>query len=146
MTLSSVTLRPYQPADRDEVVALWYDTTVHDQAFLPAEFWQAHRDAVANEYLPASETWVATADDRIVGFISLIDDLVGALFVSGDYQSAGIGGRLIAQARTRRAKLDVDVYARNQRAQAFYARCGFVLVSEFEQEESGETVCRMTLQ
>ena len=136
-------IRPFTKEDTQAVMNLWYDTTVYDQDFIPRAFWDAVRPQVTEHYLPASDTWVA-CDEKgaILGFISLLEDLIGALFVRRDCQSRGIGQALIIHAAGYRSSLCVEVYEKNQRAIAFYCRCGFVETNRFTQEETGERVIR----
>ena len=90
-------IRPFTEGDTQAVMNLWYDTTVHDQDFIPRASWDAVRPRVAEHYLPASDTWVACDEEgAILGFISLLEDLIGALFVRRACQSRGTEQALIA--------------------------------------------------
>jgi GNAT superfamily N-acetyltransferase len=72
------------------------------------------------------ETWVAEADEGIVGFLTLTDDMLDQLYVAPAWQGRGIGDRLVAFAKTRRPEgLDLYTFQVNERARRFYERRGF---------------------
>jgi putative acetyltransferase len=53
--------------------------------FLSADFLDEERVSIPNVYLPKAETWVWETDGRVIGFISLLGNEVGALFVHPDF-------------------------------------------------------------
>jgi len=80
---------------------------------------------------------VAQRDGEIVGFIALAGGFIGALFVDPAHHRAGVGRALLEDARRRRATLEVEVYAKNSLARAFYARLGFVACGERASDDRG---------
>jgi ribosomal protein S18 acetylase RimI-like enzyme len=75
--------------------------------------------------MPAAAITVAERAGRVVGFVALLDDHVGGLFVDPAACRAGVGRALVADALVRTGRLTVEVYAANAAAQAFYTACGF---------------------
>lgn len=139
-------IRPFEQGDTNAVMDLWHDVAVHDQAFVPKAFWDEMKEVVRTQYLPASRTWVFVDEDGVVaGFVSLLGDLVGALFVRRESQSRGIGAMLVEKAAEAQRPLFVEVYEKNARARAFYRRCGFAEVARFVQNETGESIVRKRL-
>jgi len=86
------------------------------------------RENIPKVYLPVADTWVAAADGRITGFISLLGNEVGALFVDPDCHRGGIGRALIDKARSLHGDLEVEVFEQNALGRAFYESVGFRLV------------------
>jgi putative acetyltransferase len=76
--------------------------------------------------MPAADITVAEQGGVAIGFIALLDDLIGGLFVHPSAHRHGAGQALIANALTRKGRLEVEVYEANLGARAFYAACGFV--------------------
>jgi hypothetical protein len=90
-----IAVRPYTDADLDNVVALWYrswshafPTLVHPQPF---DQW---RSRLQNDYSKQSGTWVATIQDRVVGFVVVSDRAITQMFVEVEMQGSGVGTAL----------------------------------------------------
>ncbi|MCW3098798.1 MAG: Acetyltransferase [Chthonomonadaceae bacterium] len=123
-------IRPYQISDTESIIEVWHAAAVIAHDFVPDAFWQTERDALRNTYLDVAETCVYVTDDRVVGFLSLLGDEIGGLFILPAYQGQGIGTRLVQHARTIRGDLFLRVFKRNVRAIHFYESCGFVAAEE----------------
>ncbi|BBU03840.1 hypothetical protein WP9W18E04_11790 [Aeromonas veronii] len=76
-------------------------------------------------YLPASKSWVYEENGQLLGFISWYQGSVAALFISPGYQSHGLGRRLLEHLKAHYDRLELTVYAENERARSFYCRNGF---------------------
>ena len=92
---------------------------------------------IEQTYLPMAETWVACHQGKSIGFISLLDDFIGGLFVAPDWQGHGVGRKLIAHALDRKGKLSLEVYAENRQAVRFYTGLGFTEVSRRPTDDDG---------
>jgi ribosomal protein S18 acetylase RimI-like enzyme len=109
-------------------VALIYLSSFH----ATYDFSLAHTDDevrawVAGVLLPGTETWVAEDGGEVIGFVSLSDEGLEQLYVSPGRTGAGIGTRLILQAKERRpAGMDLFTFQVNDGARRFYERHGFV--------------------
>lgn len=137
-------IRPYTPADEDAVLAVWLRSTVEGQDFLPREFWESKIDDVRTNYLPVAVTFVAEDGGRILGFISLLNCMIGGLFVDTLCQRQKIGTSLVEYARSYTGQpLEVEVYEQNDRAQNFYKKCGFTEQERYIQPETNEILIRM---
>ena len=68
---------------------------------------------------------MADAAGAPLGFIGLLDDFIGGLFVAPGAQGQGVGRALVAHALELRGRLELEVYAANSGAHALYARLGF---------------------
>lgn len=87
------------------------------------------RRLIEGEYLPKAETSVAWCDGEAVGFISLLGNFIGGIFIAPDRQGLGIGRKLIASALARKGELSLEVYTENAQGVRFYNRLGFQEVS-----------------
>ena len=118
-------LRAFEPADEDDLIRVWLASTIPGQSFLPEEYWRAMEPEI-RELVPIAETWVVEEDGELVAFMSLLDNLIGALFTHPDHQGKGHGRALIEHARGRFDPVLVEVSEANKKAIAFYRSCGFV--------------------
>ena len=95
--------------------------------------------------MPKAETWVYEQDSKIVGFIALIGNEVGAIFVHSNYQRRGIGKKLMDFAKSIRENLVLDVFKENRMGRAFYHKYGFKQIGEHVHEETGQKLLRLKL-
>lgn len=117
-------------------------------SFLTEEFFERERREIAERWLPVAETVVVEEDDsdgRVVGFLSLIGNEVGAIFVDPDVQGRGIGRALIDHAREVRPYLELDVFEANSIGRRFYEASGFEFVERHMNAEVGQPEHRLRL-
>ncbi len=129
---SGITIRPYQPKDLSEVVAMWHASK--RQAFPYVQVQQAYtiqddtrhfQEVVSKE----CQVWLADEDDEILGFIALNNDLIDQLFVKVGEQRKGIGSLLVSKAKEiSPSKLRAYTFQKNSAARSFYEKHGFEVV------------------
>ncbi len=138
-------IRKYRDEDVSVVLRIWVDASVVGHPFLSKEFLTAERENVARVYLPNAETWVWEEGGRVGGFLSLIHNEVGGLFVDPALHGRGIGRSLVDHARNLRGELEVEVFKANSPGLAFYASCGFIEIGEGVHAETGLDIVRLKL-
>ncbi len=138
-------LRPYEDRDLAAVLDVWHRASLVAHSFLPADFFSAERRLIAEQWLPMSETTVFESSGRVVGFISMVGDEVGGLFVHPEYQRQGIGGLLMDHAFTGRDTLELGVLEANTLGRAFYAAYGFVEIGRTIDDATGHPELRLHL-
>jgi putative acetyltransferase len=138
-------IREYDPKDRGALLAIWAESAAVAHPFwTPAMFEQERRDIV-EKFLPVAETYLFERAGKVVGFISLLGNEVGGIFVAPQYHGQGIGRALMDWARVSRDHLELDVFEANEIGRAFYAVYGFVIVAERLDEATGQKVLRLRL-
>lgn len=138
-------IRQYQGHDIEAVLDIWLRASVEAHDFMAASFWESQLDSMRNLYIPASETWVYDEGGEVLGFYSLCDNHLAAIFVDPHAQGRGIGKQLIAHAKSRRATLTLSVYQENRASCAFYLAQGFRIVSEQTEQHTGRMEYSMSL-
>lgn len=141
-------LRPYEGShDLDRCMAIWRAASEVGHPFLDAATLDADAVVVRDTYMPAVEIFMAERAGTVVGFIALLGDLVGGLFVDPAAHRSGAGRALISDALRRKGLLEVEVYAANPCARAFYSACGFVETGRRDIDDHGRALplIRMTL-
>lgn len=138
-------IRKYQPADCEDVVHVWARASAVAHPFLSEEFLERERHNISDVYLPQAETWVAEAGGQVVGFISLLGNEVGGLFVDPDFHRSGIGRALIDLAQALQGELEVEVFEKNLLGRAFYAGLGFDLMHQAIDNQTGFEIMRLKL-
>ncbi|WP_420644857.1 GNAT family N-acetyltransferase [Candidatus Leptofilum sp.] len=138
-------IRKYQPEDCEGVLAVWESATAVAHPFLSRTFLEQERLNIATLYLPNSDTWVWEVEETILGFMSLVGNEVGGLFVDPKSHRGGIGTALINVARAQQPNLEVEVFTENAIGRAFYANVGFELMYCKIEAETGFEVMRLRL-
>jgi putative acetyltransferase len=73
---------------------------------------------------------------KVVGFYSLNENNLAAIFVSPEFQGKGIGKQLMSHAKKQRVGLTLSVYKENEASCQFYLSQGFTVVSEQTDEHT----------
>ncbi len=130
-------IRPYRSEDEEAVVEVWYAASLLAHDFVPASFWEAEKQDIRTKYLPVAQTWVYEQDGKVVGFMSLLENHIGGLFVHPQHQGQSIGTQLIKHAKTLHPALALDVFKQNSKSRHFYEKCGFEVTAENTHEPTG---------
>ena len=138
-------IRKYEDNDLDELLDAWFSASKVAHPFLGEEFFEQERKNISSIHLPNAETWVYELEGVVVGFIALIGNEVGAIFVAADNQRKGIGRELMDHARSLREVLELDVFKDNNIGRDFYKKQGFTEMHEHTHEETGHTQLRLKL-
>ncbi len=137
-------IRKHVENDLEQIMNVWIDSSNLAHPFLHSAFVEKVKTDMRTIYIPNSETWVYENDLGIVGFISMIGDEIGGLFVLPQNHSSGIGTKLVNYVSEFHGKLEVEVFEKNKIGRAFYNKYGFTLIKAFTHEESGEKVLRLS--
>ena len=137
------TIRKYRKKDLNEVMAAWESASRLAHPFLSKEFLDQERYNIPNRYLPKADTWVAELQGSVIGFIALLGNEVGGLFVTPKFHGMGAGRALLDKAQELHGDLEVEVFEANVLGRHFYARYGFELLSETIHEETANKVLRL---
>ena len=132
-------IRKFESRDLDAVMQIWLHGNLDAHAFIPADFWTDHFEMV-RDILPQAELYVHEneATRQIDGFIGLSESHIEGIFVAKSARSKGIGKALLEYAKSRKPRLTLSVYQKNERAIAFYRREKFVVQSEGIDEDTNE--------
>lgn len=131
-------IRELRVNEIDKIMEIWLESTVKAHGFIEEEYWKKNYDVVKNIYIPMAKTFVYYEDEKIKGFISIINnEFIGALFVDVKSQGAGIGGALIDYVKKKYGSIELAVYKMNEKAVEFYKKNGFEIIKEQENEDSG---------
>lgn len=139
-------IREYCESDLSDLLDAWHEASQVAHPFLDQAFLASERRNIPELYLPNAETWVYEHAGQVVGFIAMIGNEVGAIFVQPRLQGQGIGQALMNYSRERRDGLEVQVFAKNQIGRRFYSLYGFKEISESMHEASGHEIILMKLQ
>ena len=123
---------------------IWLHSNLDAHPFIPASFWTDHFETV-RDLLPQAELYVHEDKDtqQIDGFIGLTENHIEGIFVAESARSKGVGKSLLEYAKSRKPRLTLSVYQKNERALAFYRREQFAVHSEGIDEDTNEAEIQM---
>ena len=137
-------IRKFETRDLDAVTQIWLHGNLDAHPFIPVSFWTDHFETV-RDMLPQAELYVHENEDtrQIDGFIGLTENHIEGIFVAKAARSKGVGKALLDYVKSRRPRLDLSVYQKNERALAFYRREQFVVQSEGIDGDTNEAEIQM---
>ena len=136
-------IRKAKQTELSSVMQIWLDGNIEGHPFIPTEYWQQNAER-ARQVMMTSEVYVyETEDHKVVGFIGLIGNIIGGLFVHVNYRKSGVGRELMDYVKSFKTYLIVNVYEKNLSAVDFYQQEGFRTVSEQLDNSTNETENKM---
>lgn len=136
-------IRQYKVSDLEGVLDSWEVATRLAHSFMTDEFIAQERKNVAEIYIPNTDTWVAELEGEIKGFIALMGNEVGAIFLQPNCHRRGIGKALMDKAQEIHGNLEVEVFKVNNIGRNFYSKYGFEQLEEKLHEQTGQQVLRL---
>jgi putative acetyltransferase len=138
-----VKIRQYTDSDLDAVLSSWEVATRLAHPFMTDEFIAQERINVAEIYILNTDTWVLDIDGKVEGFIALMGNEVGAIFLQPEHHGKGAGKALMDKAQELHGDLEVEVFKENSIGRKFYSRYGFEELEETFHEPTGQQVLRL---
>ena len=138
-------IRSAKPSDIESLLTVWLNASILAHNFMPASYWASKIADMRDVYLPVSENCVYEKDGVVIGFASIYQSSLSALFVSPSQQGKGIGSKLINYIKSKHRSLDLSVYKENKASIAFYQQHGFTCVGEQLDEHTGHPEVLMKL-
>ena len=136
-------VRHYHPSDLEDVLSSWENASKFAHPFLKDDFLAQERKNIPELYLPNADTWVVESDNQVVGFIALIGNEVGALFLQPMHQGNKAGKLMMDKAQALHGDLEVEVFEKNSIGRHFYSHYGFTLLEEKIHAPTRERVLRL---
>ena len=138
-------IRKHEERDLEVILEVWYRASTLAHPFLDDTFVEKVKNDMREMYIPGSETWVFEEDRLVIGFIAMMGNEIGGLFVLPEHHSKGVGTKLLKYISEYHNELEVEVFKENKIGRAFYDKHGFMIIKEFYHEESQSDVLRMSL-
>ena len=136
-------IRAYKNTDLESILTIWYEAQTLAHPFLSKEFVDKVKVMMKDLFIPNSKTWVYEVDGEVIGFIAMMNNEIGGLFVDPNKQSKGIGTLLVNFVKPKYDNLEVEVFKNNVIGTSFYRKYGFEFMRSYLHEETGEIVNRL---
>jgi len=131
-------IRESMEQDYDRLVDIWLQASIQSHYFVKKQYWESMSVDMKEKYLPMAKTHIVQNHGMIVGFISLIDDYLAALFIDVNYQRRGYGKILLDFAKGQLHFINLKVYQKNIDSVLFYLKNDFVILRQLIDEETDE--------
>ncbi len=136
-------IRKYNDKDIEEVLSSWENTQKIAHPFLPEDFQIQEKKNIRELYLPNADTWIIEVNNKVVGFIALIGNEIGGLFLQPIHHGKKLGKLMVDKAQELHGDLVVEVFEKNSVGRNFYSKYGFKLIEKKIHEQTGESIHRL---
>ena len=124
------TIRAYLAEDVEAVIDIWQWANALAHPFLSKVFVAEVHQAMRDVYLPNAETYVLEKGGNVAGFIALIGNEIGGLFLDPALHGQGHGRALVDHAVSLKGPLSVEVFRDDKIGRPFYERYGFDFLAD----------------
>ncbi|HLQ95195.1 MAG TPA: GNAT family N-acetyltransferase [Pseudogracilibacillus sp.] len=133
-----VNIRSNKKTEVNQLVKIWYEGSLIAHDFIDKNYWKSQQTEMEEKYIPMSETYVVSNEKDIVGFVSMMDNYLAALFIDVTHQGGGYGKGLLDFIKSQRENIQLKVYKKNKKAVDFYLKNSFVIKEETRDEQTSE--------
>ncbi|SFR33061.1 GNAT family N-acetyltransferase [Litoreibacter janthinus] len=131
METHNIAIRQAGPDESDAVAAIARTSREHFLPYLPKlHSFEGDKKFYRNRVFPECEVWVATDNQKLVGFCAFKEGWVEHLYLLPTHVGKTLGETLLTKAKEHHTFLQLWVFQRNLRAIGFYERHGFRKVKE----------------
>lgn len=116
-------------SDLETISQIWLMSNLDTHDFIEKEYWLNNYSFVKKAFSSAT-IYAYYSDNKIVGFLGIINEYIAGIFILQDYRSLGIGTQLLKTIQSTHTKLTLDVYQKNTLALKFYQKNGFHIQQE----------------
>src|SRR5699024_9081090 len=131
-----IMIRAYKENDIDILIDIWYKSSLQAHDFIYSGYWESQIEEMKEKYIPMSETHVITNQTKIIGFISMVEGYLAALFIDVAYHNNGAGKEILNFEKRRRNKIRVKVYKENLSAVRIYAKKVIIIKLKLTDEQT----------
>ncbi len=136
--MKDIRMQKLSDKDLDEIIEIWYESSIKAHDFIPDEYWNENKSQMKEKYIPMSETYIAKNNNTLLGFVSMMDEYLAAIFIRTNMQGLGIGSELINHVKEIRKRIQLKVYKKNVKSIEFYKKKDFRIISESIDNDTGE--------
>lgn len=119
------TIRKFEDKDINKIMDIWLKGNLDAHDFIDREYWFSNFQYVKT-LLPESDLLIYEENEKVLGFIGIMNNYIAGIFIDEKHRSNGIGHKLLNKAKELYDELDLSVYEKNERAYKFYLKNGFI--------------------
>lgn len=129
--------------DLNRLVEIWLNSNIDAHNFIEENYWRSNITYLREE-LPKSDLYLAEIDNKIVGFMGIMDSYIAGIFIDKDFRSMGLGKKLLQIGKDKYDFLSLNVYVKNENAYKFYLNNDFIVEEKTLDEANNQYEYYMT--
>ena len=121
-------IRKIKEEDLTNVMTIWVKGNFKANSFIEKDYWLEIYNRVKVDFLENFKTYVYVENNEVLGFISINDNEIKAIYVKDQYKGIGIGTKLINYYRdniNENAEIYVKVFEKNMNGIIFFSKLQF---------------------
>ncbi|OOG77892.1 GNAT family N-acetyltransferase [Algoriphagus sp. A40] len=130
-------IEAYREGFRDQLIGVWERSVLATHHFLSPTDFEEIKELVKSIDFNQLDVFCLTGEDRVLGFVGVLDRKVEMLFLDPDFFGQGLGKKLLMFALTQLGAGKVDVNEQNSKAVEFYRRSGFQTFERTDTDDQG---------
>lgn len=88
-------IRKIKEEELTKVMAIWVKGNFKSNSFIEKDYWLEIYNQVKEDFLNKFKTYVYIENGEVLGFISVCENEIKAIFVTEEYKGNGIGTKLL---------------------------------------------------
>jgi putative acetyltransferase len=136
--MSEIVTRQLLKSEIKPAVKIWLDASKKAHHFIDPAYWKSKVEEMENQWLPSAKNTALINGERLIGFSSVVDSRLAAIFINPNEQGNGYGTLLLNEAKQCRKRLELTVYEKNRNAVKFYEKHGFRNTENRKDPATGE--------
>ena len=121
-------IRKIKEEDLTNIMTLWVKGNFKANSFIDKDYWLEIYNQTKVDFLNKFKTYVYVEKNEILGFISIYDNEIKAIFIKENYKRTGIGTKLINYCKenlNENEELTVKIFEKNMTAIVFFSKLKF---------------------
>ncbi len=121
-------IRKIKEEDLTNVMTIWVKGNFKANYFIEKDYWLEIYNQTKNDFLENFKTYVYIENDQILGFISIYDNEIKAIYVKEENRRNGIGTKLINYYRgniSEDVEISAKVFEKNINGIIFFSKLQF---------------------
>lgn len=136
MKQSDIKIIKYNSAYAEDTVRMWRESKESAIGQKEIHSFENHLFFLNNILNKDNEIYIAVDNSKVVGLIAFNKNEVNQLYIHNDFQGKGLGKRLLDMAKINSdGRLTLYTFEINYKAQRFYDRNGFKVISRGHENE-----------
>lgn len=139
-------IRPFEMGDLKAVMDIWLRNSIKAHPFIDKMYFINHYQSFQEDHLLRSQSHVYEIEGKIVGFVSIKQDMVvTTINVDEPYRLSGIGEALMQGLIDKFQQVTVKCFMDNMDALAFFHKLGFKAISTETDPETKKELMVLTI-
>lgn len=121
-------IRKIKEEDLTNVMTIWVKGNFKANSFIEKDYWLEIYNQTKLDFLENYKTYVYVENDEILGFISICDNEIKAIYVKEEKRGSGIGTKLLNHCRDNleeNIEMYVKIFEKNMNGILFFSKRQF---------------------